>query len=945
MSTAVDLHLGLAQPRAAAGLAAGGRAFRAVLSPGGDGSLLLVFAEGREPAERRRSLAAAAATPAPARVFRQDNAVAKVRAAGVPATRAAFVAATFAVFDGLQVLWAAFERWGRRADAMRRQQLLAAAGGGGDGQAALARGGPGECPVRREHLQKVSALYRGELKAQVRRLVPDPRAVEAAEPGSTAAAAAAEASETEAMHSVWQLCEVTLLGASSPAPVAEELLLWLNATFPRPTQAEYDALAAADAGGAASVVVAAWERPEFWPYVTSCVLRGHFLAASMALERLPGAATATAAPSTPAGPSTRRTPARAATTAERPSAVGLLVRLMQTMPRPSAFGSMAEFSKRRRDWQAEAAYHADRRRLAAMANEETVDYLLTLFSILAGNQHVILRECQRWAEAVVALLVFTDPLATTRGIAEHVDAVREKIESGEASHLVLWSDERPVDSAMAAAMCLDADGVIQASTRIDWWLVSHLIDLLVKYSRLEEMEGGEPLLADESLQHLHDHVSTADDDAMDGGYSGDSFGVAKRQSRESGARPSLRDWYVLEYGDQLAASRDFWRIGVEYLARAGQSNEARGRLAARLLRAVDPRTNGSRTAKRQVLGLAKVYGLDDVTREVHRVAARGALAAGRLGAAAREAAAAGDAATCGAVAERLLELHLAWSDAGGAAPRPPATRAVEELDEPTVRAHTAFAFLSKLVAFERLATRIPAAVVAAPIPADGGPHVAASDPTVASRYTEPMLADVARREADRPATAGQEPAFDSTTASSTSPAAPPDVAAVRWARRRAAAAAGVELLTRGLAPRRMWARLLRRVAAILDDGDAGEDDAVDRPAGAERADAWDDGDDGDAAHTADVDAVAAAGGPTACRAGGAVLAAAEALELMRCAEELAASHRRSEFLGGGSGCKGGEGDGGGMEVDGAGGAAADGGLQQVRAALVRALARGMLVAR
>ncbi|KAI9335186.1 Nup85 nucleoporin-domain-containing protein [Zopfochytrium polystomum] len=942
------VHLGLARPNTVPSLVAENRSFKGILAPAGGAApaspaQLLVFpcardggiADGAADAGSsgsQRGPAQKQQTGASRQVFPQDNLVSFVAVESISHTRAAFISSTYSLFDNLQVVWAPFEKWRRQrgsanlAAARELRQSLSRlerdVGSTDDGE------GPAssltESPVQKEHLHKFSSLYRRELKQHVSRLLPDPRLP------AVRQSVEEEASMFEAMHSIWYLCELTLMNSSPSSPVAEDLLLWLNSTYTRPTQSDHAALTTAGLG------VPVHQRPQFWPYVTSCVLRGHFLSAATMLANLPNRSAS--ARSAGASSPVKRTPARTgalgsktpgkSSTADKVDAVSALTKLMQTMPRPSQHKNNAEFNARWLKWRAEATYHADPRVVSTLVGDGDPDGDLTanfqtLFSIIAGDQATILTQSLRWAEAVVALVIFNKPASGIRSVCEYLETVRELVDSGEAQHLPI--DSTAVDEALAAAFTLDADAVIRASSRIDRWMVAHLTDLFDKYGKLEEVDGGEPLIVDASLQRVHERTggdfADLDGDAMDF-EDDDGMGASIQSDKDVEIRDAVHKDKALPIPSRfaIAASSSHWRIGVEYLARGGSSEQARGRLAGRLLHAVDPRAPGSAVSVRKVLALAKTHGLDYIAAEIRRIVAKSAMLHGRWGVAATEAAAAEDKVMCAAIADGMLAEHLVFyaeksrtgqptvSDRTDAA----ATLAIDELGEQTIKQYSGFAFLAKLRRFEKLfeaaVAPIDTAFEESPTSPDAwnDGNTVPDDASTTSRQKkrkkatyvsilanaddEVMQSDHDRGRSEKDASeAAPEPSLG-----------PNEAKAVRWQRRQRAATALVELLTQGLAPRKMWASLLFDAVLLLEGGTAPASSASGAGAAESAvavAAAPGGGDEVDPQReSADAKTAAAGGGTAATNPGGPVLGVDATFELMRCLEELVASHRRREYL-------------------------------------------------
>ncbi|KAJ3199752.1 Nucleoporin nup85, partial [Dinochytrium kinnereticum] len=393
------------------------------------------------------------------------------------------------------------------------------------------------------------------------------------------------------------------------------------------------------------------------------------------------------------------------------------------------------------------------------------DNLQIAFQILAGVEDVIVDSAEGWQEAMVALIVFTNPTVGPEEVGAYLHQVHHLFEDDEGEeedyevYMPSASKNSILDKALWALLELDLNTAIMFCTRIDPWLVTHLTDILDKFGRLDIAEGRDPIsilssTAGEEEEEGEEDPTDNDDDDDD--IDPPSRAITRQHPLEK--RPTLREWYIMEYADPLASHPSLWRVGIEYMTLGGGgTEECLSRIEAHLSR-IDPedgtglktrkllnltRTLDERWQKKRLaagrLGLASgLGGVGDqpgwVTKTLNRVVARRRLEAGRLGEALDRYAEAGEAGRAVGVADRVLREHVLavgigplgkakelllkgvaegatsmegveTSAAAGDTSKPPvsaATLVMEELSPQTAKLSTRIAFLSEYRRYQKL---------------------------------------------------------------------------------------------------------------------------------------------------------------------------------------------------------------------------------------------------
>jgi nuclear pore complex protein Nup85 len=100
-----------------------------------------------------------------------------------------------------------------------------------------------------------------------------------------------------------------------------------------------------------------------------------------------------------------------------------------------------------------------------------------LFSILAGDESVIFKVSETWQDALLALLLFQNPLYTMRNIVELMQIVEDKIPVNNT-----------VDMINVSILKMDYAVVVNLCFQFDQWLSAHLVELMDKSGLLNELK-------------------------------------------------------------------------------------------------------------------------------------------------------------------------------------------------------------------------------------------------------------------------------------------------------------------------------------------------------------------------------------------------------------------------------------------------------------------------
>ncbi|KAF9526094.1 Nup85 nucleoporin-domain-containing protein [Crepidotus variabilis] len=250
------------------------------------------------------------------------------------------------------------------------------------------------------------------------------------------------------------------------APLADELVEWLNTHFIEPSTEEGDSLSALDKP---------WEDEIFWPYLTRAILRGLSKASLFFLGALQ---------QHPSDNLQRLT--------------STLIPLIETQPRLVNFAAEKDFAYAMRRWSDKVkALRIDMDRVPENDRFDEFDNwwdrLGDIVGILEGRSEVLQRVCEElgadWKEICVAWSVFVDPRLRRQDLPDVVAQVISELPPDPTDK------EDMIHAALFSGQAVEA---LQHACQLDPWLSAHLADLM------ESLELVDSCLDEDSSLSLRD---------------------------------------------------------------------------------------------------------------------------------------------------------------------------------------------------------------------------------------------------------------------------------------------------------------------------------------------------------------------------------------------------------------------------------------------------------
>lgn len=358
---------------------------------------------------------------------------------------------------------------------------------------------------------------------------------------------------------LWSLCEILLIDIAPGGVLLKHLLDWWQLRF-----VEYDRKAYAAMKSDSPEM-----HPHYWDAVYNYVLQGRLDNARQMLSLH----------------------------SQTSTLYRMMDRLLGTMPVYSLFAgqSLSEFDVRWSKWHKECQCHLDDCTFVTDSN------LLMLCRILAGDDAVFaeLRHILgTWYCTLISVLLYTNPSVQATDLQYHAHACIDVF--GGMSHITPW------DSILLSALEMDIHQVIrQCSSEFrNWWLVSHLTDLLHHQGILEPQ--------------IHNFGGT------------------------------LREFLILEYASSLISHHSLWQVGFVYLEYCPVFGK---HFLAEYIERLPVETEQK---AHKLLQVCEKNGLHSQSRSICKTMAVRALYAGRLGSALHWGIGSKDAGFVSHVAERYL---------------------------------------------------------------------------------------------------------------------------------------------------------------------------------------------------------------------------------------------------------------------------------------------------
>ncbi|TPX50475.1 hypothetical protein SeLEV6574_g00882 [Synchytrium endobioticum] len=249
---------------------------------------------------------------------------------------------------------------------------------------------------------------------------------------------------------------------------------------------------------------------------------------------------------------------------------------------------------------------------------QDVDGFRVLFQILNGDERVILETAGDWREAFVALAMYSRPSIQAAELVELLGPLQSSRKDGSSNASMDLSN--PVDAAMVSFIRGDMMAARRHCSKIDWWLVTHLFDVLDRYGRA--------LVRSSGISRYHSMGSPGSINYQQSTLS--SLWEADRFAHVS-QRQDMREWTILNYAETLLPHPILYLVGVEYLSYC--PNIGKAYMIETLLRHPPPSdgdSNNGRPTIHDLFEVCKKHGLDAVHKELHRVIAQRELSRGRL---------------------------------------------------------------------------------------------------------------------------------------------------------------------------------------------------------------------------------------------------------------------------------------------------------------------------
>ncbi|KAF8159828.1 Nup85 nucleoporin-domain-containing protein [Crassisporium funariophilum] len=230
------------------------------------------------------------------------------------------------------------------------------------------------------------------------------------------------------------------------APIADELMEWLNTHFIEPSTEEGDHLSALDRP---------WEDESFWPYLTQAIIRGLSKSSLFFLNVLL---------SHPSDRLQRLT--------------STLIPLIESQPRLLTFATEKDFAHAIRRWNDKVkALRLDMDRVPENSRFDDFDNwwdrLSDIVGILEGRTEVIQRVCEDlggdWKEVCVAWTIFVAPRMRRQDLPEVVSQVLSDMPPDPTDA------EDMLHAALFSGHTAEA---LQHALRLDSWLSAHLADIM-----------------------------------------------------------------------------------------------------------------------------------------------------------------------------------------------------------------------------------------------------------------------------------------------------------------------------------------------------------------------------------------------------------------------------------------------------------------------------------
>ncbi|GAA6058774.1 hypothetical protein JCM10212_001890 [Sporobolomyces blumeae] len=400
-------------------------------------------------------------------------------------------------------------------------------------------------PQQVQYYARISGLYRQAILNQLPLIQADPHLSTATKERSL--------THHASVHSLLSLAEILYLplDGTGLSIVSEQLLDWLNSTDRAPST---------EAGHELANLATPWDSPEFVPYLTKCVVRGHVESLSALLDLV-----ASTHPAPPVQDLARS-----------------LKALVATWPRSTRYATATEFRNALRSYQVESvrAQQDAERAVAALgtgpglsSSDEVSEWsnaFRTWFSLLAlpstsfsssastssSKLSLVLDHTDSWQEALISFLLLAHPTCTRSELAPILEQIRER-------------EVYPVDQTLTEEVVQDRlfrgdiTGVLKALTSTSNTGTDGNGEVGMVQDGEEDPEEGNYLWLATHLTDLLSHLALPD------------FDLPPPPS-SSASNLDPRQAFLVAYADTLIdLDPTLWRVCCEYWGECGEVGKER----------------------------------------------------------------------------------------------------------------------------------------------------------------------------------------------------------------------------------------------------------------------------------------------------------------------------------------------------------------------------------
>lgn len=291
-----------------------------------------------------------------------------------------------------------------------------------------------------------------------------------------------------------------------------------------------------------------WDSPAFFPYLTKCLLRGHFSSLSALLNLL-----------------LTQHPSQTVRTLSQ-----LFLSLLESFPRSTKFTTELEFRSALKSFKStsSSSLKQSNQLLETLSDDDTMDpeessdyvssfrslfSLLTLSSTVSNSYDtsldLLLSLTETWQESLTTYLIYLNPLSTRSDLPSILSEILQKGEESIDQTLIEEKVQEKLfrgDVTGLLKVLVSGDSTEEGGEGEFLWLATHLVD---------------------SLSHLHLPSFDLPLPRLNGGK-------GEKEEEESSLGP--REQFLLSYADTLIEGDEtLWRVCCEYWGECGRIGRSR----------------------------------------------------------------------------------------------------------------------------------------------------------------------------------------------------------------------------------------------------------------------------------------------------------------------------------------------------------------------------------